>query len=171
MKRPETTEFAEFYQTYIRLVVETDIVSALQDQLSELIGLFSQISDEYGRYAYADGKWTIKELLGHLIDGERVFSYRAFRISRADMTPLPGFDQEPYIKNANYDLFKISDLVEEFSHLRRSNILFFKGLDETGWGRIGTASGTPVSVRALAYIMVGHVRHHISILKERYLKG
>ncbi len=106
MKRPEKTEYAEYYDHYISLVEETDVVSAMQTQLDNLTPLFSQIDDEKGLYAYAEGKWTIKELLGHLIDGERVFAYRAFRFSRADETPLPGFDQNPYIENANYNSIK-----------------------------------------------------------------
>jgi len=169
MKRPEKTEYAEYYDRYISLVAETDIVSAMQSQVDEVTDLFSQISDEKGVYAYAEGKWTITELLGHLIDGERIFAYRAFRFSRADKTPLPGFDQNPYIENANYNSIKLAHLLDELVLLRKSNILFFKNLTDEMWSRTGTASDNEISVRALAFIMVGHIHHHLKILQEKYL--
>lgn len=171
MNRPEKNEYAEYYETYVSLVGETDVVSAMQNQIDELNELFSQISDEKGLYAYAEGKWTIKELLGHLIDGERVFAYRAFRFSRADKTPLPGFDQTPYIENANYNSIKITDLLSELILLRKSNILLFSNLSDEAWSRTGIASDNEISVRALVYILVGHIRHHLNILKERYLSA
>lgn len=169
MNRPEKVEYAEYYETYVSLVEENNIVSAMQKQLDEVNDLFSQMPDEKGLYTYAEGKWTIKELLGHLIDGERVFAYRAFRISRGDRTPLPGFDQNPYIENAGYNSVKLSKLLAEFSLLRQSNILFFQNLSDEMWTQTGIASDNEISVRALAYIMVGHIRHHVKILKERYL--
>ena len=118
MKRPEKTEYAEYYDRYISLVEETDIVNAMQKQLEAVSAAFSQIAEDKALYAYEEGKWTIKELLGHLIDGERIFAYRAFRFSRADETPLPGFDQDPYIKNGNYNAVKLADLLEELVLLR-----------------------------------------------------
>lgn len=169
MKRPEKNEYFHYYETYVSLVNETDIVAAFESQLNELSGLFDSISEEKSTFAYAEGKWTIKELVGHLIDGERMFGYRALRISRGDETPIEGFDQEPYTENAPFNAYRFSDLVEEFALVRKSNILFFKHLKETDWSRMGTASDNPVSVRALAYIMVGHIRHHANILRDRYL--
>lgn len=169
MKRPEKNEYAGFYETYVSLVDETDIVSAMEKQADELNDLFADITDEQGLYAYAEGKWTIKELLGHLIDGERVFAYRAFRFARADKTPLAGFDQNPYIENADYNSIKINDLLDELLLLRKSNILFFKNLPENAWDNVGIASDNEITVRALAYICVGHIRHHMNILRERYL--
>ncbi|HEX8249582.1 MAG TPA: DinB family protein [Pyrinomonadaceae bacterium] len=169
MSRPEKTEYAEYYETYVSLVEETDIVSALQNQLAELENIFASISEEKGAYAYAAGKWNIKELIGHLIDGERVFSYRAFRFSRADRTALASFEQDDYIKYGDFNNRPLADLVEEFSLLRKANLYLFKNLSAEAWTRRGTASDAPVSVRALAYIMVGHVRHHASVLKTRYL--
>ncbi len=169
MNRPEKNEYAAFYETYISLVEETDIVSALEKNLDELQSLFAEVSEEKGSHSYAEGKWSVREVLGHLIDGERVFSYRALRISRDDQTPLAGFEQNSYVANSNFSRAKLADLIEEFSLLRRSNILFFKNLFDEAWFRTGTASEAAVSVRALAYIMVGHVRHHANILRERYL--
>jgi hypothetical protein len=169
MNRPDKTEYAAYYETYVSLVEETDIISALQNQLTELLNLFAAIPEEKGTYAYAEGKWTIKELLGHLIDGERIFAYRALRFARADKTPLEGFHQDPYIENADFNSIKLSNLLKELTLLRAANVLFFESLSEIAWSQIGVASDAEVSVRALAYIMVGHVRHHINILKARYL--
>ncbi|HEX8734055.1 MAG TPA: DinB family protein [Pyrinomonadaceae bacterium] len=171
MSRPEKTEYAEYYETYVSLVEETDIVSALENQLAEIENLFAGIAEEKGAYAYAEGKWSIKELVGHVNDGERIFSYRALRISRADRTPIEGFEQDGYIENSNFNAAALSDLLEEFALLRKANILLFKNLSAEGWTRTGTASGWQFTVRALAFIMVGHVRHHINILKKRYLTG
>ena len=169
MQRPEKNEYAEYYDTYVSLVDETDIVAALQNQLAEMQNLFAGISEVKGAFAYGEKKWTIKELTGHLNDGEKIFAYRALRISRADKTPLEGFEQDGYIENSNFNSCLLIDLAEEFFLLRRANILFFKNLSDEAWLRRGTASGAEVSVRALAYIMVGHVRHHANILRERYL--
>ena len=169
MQRPEKTEYAPYYETYVSLVYETDVVATLQNQLDEMQNLLSEISEEKGAHAYAEGKWTIKELIGHLNDGEKIFAYRALRIARADKTPMEGFEQDGYIENANFNECQFKDLVEEFALLRRANILFFKNLTEEAWTRTGTASGSAVSVRALAYIIIGHVRHHTNILHSRYL--
>ena len=169
MNRPEKEEYAEYYETYISLVEEIDIVSALENQIDELNNLFSAISEEKADFRYAEGKWSIKELLGHLTDGERFFSYRALRISRADKTPMEGFEQDGYIENSNFNSMKLSDLLAEFSHLREANLIFFKNLTDEAWLRTGTASDMPFSVRALAYISVGHIRHHADILRQRYL--
>jgi DinB superfamily len=169
MNRPNKNEYAAYYETYVSLVEESDIVSAMRNQADELREIFSQMSDEQGLYRYEKGKWSIKELLGHLIDGERVFAYRALRFARADKTELAGFDQDPYIENANFDAVKLQDLLEELLSLITANTLFFNNLDDEMWGRTGVASENEISVRALAYIMVGHIRHHVKILKERYL--
>ena len=170
MQRPEKTEYNEYYERYISLVDETEIVAAFENQLREMSELFKSISEEKSAFAYAEGKWTIKEMVGHLIDGERIFGYRALRISRGDETPMEGFEQDGYVENAPFNDYQFSDLVAEFELVRRSNISFFKHLkDKRFLTRTGTASGSPVSVRALAYIMVGHVCHHANILRERYL--
>lgn len=169
MTRPEKTEYAEYYEKYISLVTENEIVAALQNQLEELINIFVSIPEEKGMFTYAPDKWSIKELVGHLIDGERVFAYRALRFSRADKIPVEGFEQDDYVANADFNSIKLTDLVEELSLLRRANILFFKNLTAEMWIQIGTASNADISVRALAFIMVGHISHHLNILNERYL--
>ena len=169
MNRPEKTEYHEYYETYVSLVDETDIVSALQRQAAELESLLSEISEEKAAYAYAEGKWSVKQLVGHLIDGEKIFAYRALRIARNDQTPMEGFEQDGYIENSNFDAVPLADLTEEFMLIRKAHVLFFKNLTDEAWLRVGTANNSPVSTRALAYIIVGHVRHHVGILKSRYL--
>ncbi|HEY0426901.1 MAG TPA: DinB family protein [Pyrinomonadaceae bacterium] len=169
MRRPEKTEYNEYYETYVSLVPETEIVRVLENQQAELQEIFEQISEEKSLHAYAEGKWTIKELLGHLTDGERIFAYRALRISRADQTPIEGFEQDGYIENSNFNQTSLPDLLNELLYVRKANLIFFQNLPENAWMRTGTASDSPVSVRALAYIMAGHIRHHIRVLRERYL--
>ena len=169
MHRPESNEYDRYYETYVSLVPEIDIVAAMENQLSEIAKLFGEITEEKSLYAYAEGKWTIKELVGHLVDGERIFAYRALRISRADLTPIEGFEQDGYIENSNFNAAKFTDLTEELILSRKANLLLFKNMTDEAWTKTGTASGVPVSVRALAFIMVGHIRHHLNILRERYL--
>ncbi len=168
MKRPEETEYIEDYEDYASLVEETDIVSAMRKQLTEVENLFASISEEKGESAYATGKWTIKELLGHLINGERVFSYRALRIACGDQTPLPGFDQDLLTDNSNFNSISLADLRTEFSHILQANIIFFQNLSEEAWERTGTVNDTTASVRAIAYNMVNHTRHHLDSLRSHY---
>ena len=171
MNRPEKNEYAEFYAGYVSLVQETDIIAALLVQTNDLQTLFAEIPEEKGDYRYAEGKWSIRELLGHIIDGERVFSYRALRISRGDQTPLASFEENFYVANSNFSNLKLAAALEEFSLLRQSNVLLFKNLTDEMWAQTGTASDATISVRALAYISVGHIRHHANILRERYLRS
>lgn len=168
MNRPEKGEYAEYYERYISLVEENDIVAVLENQQTELLEFFKNITEEKSLFAYAEGKWSIKEVIGHLTDGERIFAYRALRISRADETPIEGFEQDGYIENSNFNNTKLSELAEELILTRKSNLIFFRNLTEEAWLRTGTASENPVSVRALAYIIAGHIRHHLKILNERY---
>lgn len=169
MNRPEKGEYAEYYERYVSLVEETDIVAVLETQQAEMLEVFETISEEKSHFAYGADKWTIKELIGHLTDGERIFAYRALRISRADETPIEGFEQDGYIENSNFNNTPFSELTGELLLTRKSNLILFKYLQDEAWSRTGTASGNPVSVRALAYIMAGHIRHHLNILNERYL--
>ncbi len=169
MNRPEKSEYNEDYETYVSLVPETRIVSVLEDQIAELEDLVAEIPEEKGDFAYADGKWTIKEVVGHLTDAEKTFAYRAMRVARCDKTPIEGFEQDGYVENGNFNCRSLVDLTEEFVLLRKANLYFFKNLDDQAWIRLGTANGFPFSVRALAYICAGHVRHHLNILNIRYL--
>ena len=141
----------------------------LSGQPAEVRALVADLPEEKGKHAYADGKWTIKELLSHIIDGERIFSYRVLRISRGDITPIEGFEQDGYIETSNANNRSFADLLDEFELQRRSNMLMVSNISDEGSKRMGTASDNPVSVRALTYVMAGHVTHHINILRERYL--
>ncbi|MDQ3220230.1 MAG: DinB family protein [Acidobacteriota bacterium] len=170
MFKPENSEYDPYYETYISLVKNDDILGVLAGQPGELQELFAEMPEEKGALAYDEDKWTIKELLGHLIDGERMFAYRIFRISRADKTPIEGFEQDGYIENARSNSRSFSGLLEEFALLRNANMLFFKNLSDEDWLRTGTANNVGISVRALAYIMAGHITHHINILRTRYLR-
>lgn len=167
--RPDTTEYAPYYEKYVSLVPETNITSVLESQLEGTLNLIRGLSDEQAMHRYAPDKWTIKQVIGHIIDGERIFAYRALRFSRNDKQKLPGFDQDEFMEYADFDARSIADLAEEFEHARRANILMFKSFGEEVWSRRGTASEAEVSVRGLAYIMAGHERHHVHILKDRYL--
>lgn len=169
MLRPESTEYAPYYDRYISLVAGADIVETLAAQPDEIRSLLATLPEEKGKYRYAEGKWTIKELLSHIIDGERIFSYRALRISRGDKTPIEGFEQDDYITNSNANNRTFSDLLDEFTLERQANIHMFKNISAVGSEEVGTANGNPVSARAIAYTMAGHVRHHIGVLKEKYL--
>ena len=168
ISRPEKSEYASYYYMYVTLV-EGDIISALKQQIDKTIGVLSDINEEKGQYKYADGKWSIKELVGHLLDTERIMAYRALRIARGDKTPTAGFEQDDYIENSNFDLCSLSVLTKEFELIRQSNILMFSNLTESAWHRTGTASDNTFSTRALAYIIAGHELHHINVLQEKYL--
>lgn len=169
MQRPETNEYGAYYDKYISKITEDDLLGVLERQPEELADLFRGLSEEKGLHAYEVGKWSMKESISHVIDGERIFGYRLLRISRGDETPIEGFEQEGYIENSHANERSFADLLEEFSLQRRANMLMFRNLREDGWRRMGTASDVPVSVRALAYIMAGHVRHHQAIFREKYL--
>jgi hypothetical protein len=169
MSRPQQAEYDPYYQKYISLVPENEIIPALKNQIDELADLFKGVPEEKGTYTYADGKWTVKEVLSHLIDGERMFAYRAFRIARGDKTPIEGFEQDGYIENSYANLRTLAELMREFDLLREANLMFFSNLESSDWVRTGTANNVEISVRSLAWIMVGHIRHHVAILKERYL--
>jgi hypothetical protein len=169
MYKPDSSEYAPYYEKYISLVPETDIRDAYAAQPDELRDALDGVDEDKGTYAYANGKWTIKELLSHVIDGERIFGYRMHRISRGDKTPIEGFEQDDYIATSNANERSFANLLDEFDHNRRANVLLLNNLDETALTRMGTASDNAVSTRAIANICIGHVRHHLNILKERYL--
>ena len=169
MNRPEETEYAPYYQSYVEQVSESDIMAVLRGELDDLDVLLGRVPAEKETYAYAEGKWTVREIIGHLIDGERVFGYRALCIARGEKQNLPGFDQNDYMLTAPYSHIELEDLLSELRLVRLSNIAMFRSLDEEAWNRVGTANGNEITLRALAFIMAGHVRHHMNVLKERYL--
>lgn len=168
--RPKPDEFLDYYARYIDRVPDGDIVDTLSRQITETVAFFKSIPESKADYQYAPGKWTIRQVIGHLSDGERVFQYRAFRFSRADATPVPGFEENDYVDNAPFKKVSMEKLIGEFEYLRRASIYMFSNLDAEAMGRVGVANGHPVSVRAIAFIMAGHVTHHVQIMKDRYLK-
>ena len=167
--KPAPTEHAPEFSQYVTLVGEGDIIQTLEQQLENSLSLLRTISPDKGNFRYAPDKWSVKELLGHLIDSERIFSYRALSFARNDQSPLPGYEQNDYVREGNFDSRNLADLAEEFAIVRRATIQLLRPLNETEWLRHGKANENDVSVRALAYIIAGHVAHHAAILQERYL--
>jgi uncharacterized damage-inducible protein DinB len=169
LARPPASEYAPYYGKYIALVPEGDIVATLQRQLETTLAVLRGIDEADAGKRYAEGKWSIKEVVGHLIDSERVFAYRALRFARNDQTPLAGFEQDDYVVAADFDARTLADLAEEFEQVRRATIHLFKSLSADAWSRTGKANDNEVSVRALAYITAGHEAHHVQVLRTRYL--
>ncbi len=169
MTRPQTNEAASYYFKYIDLITSDDIVPAMENQMGEMLQFLSGISEEQSLHAYEPGKWTIREVLNHVNDGERVFAGRAFWFARGFTEALPSFDQDIAVEMAHANNMSWAELVEEFKIVRLGTIALLKTLPAEAWERTGVASDNPVSVRALAYIIAGHVTHHINVLRERYL--
>jgi hypothetical protein len=165
--RPDSIEYAPYYGKYVSLVPEGDILVTLGRQSLETVALLAP-REAVGDSRYAPGKWSVKESVGHLIDTERVFSYRALRIARNDKTPLAGFEQDDYVKYGPFAQLSLSTLLEEFTLVRKATVALFRALDETAWTRRGVASNNEVTVRALAYMIAGHELHHRRIFQERY---
>lgn len=171
MSIPEKQEYPPFYQPYIDVLdKESGMTDLLEISLEQFEQVLYNIDSAKQEYYYAEGKWTIKELVQHMIDAERVFIYRALRLSRQDKTPLPGFDENLYVSNYESNNRDYTDLLDEFCLLRRSNILMIKGFSEKELDSEGVVSGLPITVRAIAHICSGHVLHHLKIIEERYLK-
>lgn len=168
IERPTPSEYAPFYAGYIAALADGDILETLERQTSELRQLAASTPADRETFRYGEGKWSVREVFGHLIDGERVFSYRVLRFSRGDETPLPGFDENDYVAASHFDRRPLSDLVDELVLLRQANLRLLRSLAPEDWTRTGTANNHPVSVRALAFIMAGHVRHHLNLLRDRY---
>jgi DinB family protein len=168
MNRPLESEYAPFYRGYVAQIGEQEILPVLRSQLDHLDVLLGQVTPERETYAYAEAKWSIRELAGHLIDAERVFGYRSFCIARGETRNLPGFDEKEYMLSAPYNQIDLEDLLSELRLVRLANIAMLRNLDDQAWMRVGTANDAQVSVRALAFIMAGHVRHHMGVLRERY---
>lgn len=169
---PTSEEYSPFYADYVqRALAKENLFSALNQQIDEIKSALGHLSDEQARFKFGPSEWSIKEVMGHLNDVERVFSYRLLRVSRNDSTPLPGFEQEDYVREAGFDNYALNDLINEFESLRRANILAIKNMPEAAVSHHGTASGMTVSARALIYMLVGHVDHHLTSLHEKYLPG
>jgi hypothetical protein len=166
--RPESSEYAPFYHKYVESVPEGDVVALLREGGRDLLDTVAAVPEDRAGFRYAEGKWSIREVIGHVIDAERIFTYRALRIARGDTTPLASFDENAYVKTAGSDARALSNLAREFGAVRESSVQLFESLPADAWGRSGVASDRDVSVRALAYIATGHAMHHLRILRERY---
>jgi hypothetical protein len=169
--RPEPDEIPAHYAGYIQRVPEPDPVTACAAQIEATAALLHGLSDTDAMYRYGRGKWSIKEVIGHLADTERILSYRALRIARGDATPLPSFDENAYVPVARFDDRSLADLVGELRTVRAATLALLRTFDVEAWRRRGTASGTPVSVRALGFTIPGHERHHVEVLTTRYGVG
>lgn len=169
MTRPDSTEHAPYFAKYISLVPDGEIIATLGKQIESTLGLLGGLSEAQGELRYAPGKWSVKEVIGHLIDAERIFAYRALRFARNDQRPLAGFDENDFVANAGFGARRLADLAEEFECVRRSSLYLFRHLDDEAWSRRGVANDNEIGVRALAWITAGHELHHLEILRSRYL--
>lgn len=170
LTRPQAGEYAEHFAVYIDKVPEGDLLELLQTQPAFAKEEWGSLTEEQGNYRYAEGKWSLKEVLGHISDTERVMSYRLLRISRGDTTPLPGFDEELFVRHSTFGRQPVSALLHDFSAVRESTLSLIRQLDDEAWLRQGNASGVTISARALAYVIAGHAQHHLSMIRERYLQ-
>lgn len=166
---PDRTEFADYYLPYVEKVAGDDVMKVLQGQAGEVLPLLESVSEERSLHRYAAGKWSIRQVVSHMNDSERLFSFRAFWFARGIADPLPSFDQDDAIALAGADERSWGSHLEEFKSVRSATLALFENLPDDAWMRRGVASGYPFSVRALAYICAGHVEHHLRVLRERYL--
>lgn len=166
--RPAPSEHAPFYARYVDGVPDGDLLSILEAQLNQVLAFVRGLPESRGGHRYAPGKWSIREVLGHMMDTERIFAYRALRIARGDATPLAGFEENAYVAAASFDARTLADLAEEYEAVRRSTLHLFRHLDREALARAGTANNAAVTVRALAWIIAGHERHHLGLLRGAY---
>jgi len=167
--RPEPSEYAEFYEKYIALVPQGDLFATLEKQLNQYKSLLGKLTEPQSEFRYEPAKWSIKEVVGHVTDTERIFAYRLLRIARGDQTPLSGFEQDDYVKEGNFSARKLADLLEEFSLVRHATLALLRSLPSKAWTRRGNANQKEITVRALGFIIAGHDCHHRVILEQRYL--
>ncbi|NOU97213.1 DinB family protein [Paenibacillus sp. LMG 31456] len=169
IKRPEADEYAPYYERYIKLVPSGDLISHLRSQLTDTLELLQPVPDMKSSYRYAPGKWSLREVVGHMVDTERIMSYRLLRVSRGDATPMAGFDEDAYAKEANYEAYPLQSILDEFSTVRKSTLFMLERLTPEAWGYWGTANDSKFTTRALSYIIAGHELHHRSVIQARYL--
>jgi uncharacterized damage-inducible protein DinB len=170
-QRPETNEYASYYSTYVGLVPKGNILQILKEQVNETMGLVKDISEAQALFRYGPGKWSIKEVIGHMSDTERVMAYRLLCFARGDVKGLPGFNENEYVLNASFDNQSISDLLDNLLLVRKATLQLIKSLDSEAWLKRGNANNVEVTVRALAYIIAGHEIHHRNIINQKYISS
>lgn len=170
MPRPDLDTIPEFYHKYVQLVTEDDVVAALENNTTQTLSLLRNIQDEQWDHRYAEGKWSIKEMVQHMLDAERIFSYRALCFARGETASLPGFDENNYAAASAADGRLKEELIDEFEAVRKATVLLFRSFSEEQLSRSGTANQKPIGVNSIGFVTVGHVMHHVNILRERYLK-
>lgn len=166
--RPLPTEYPEYYHRYVDAVEGDDVLEVLAEQTDTVLQFFEGLDEAQTLYRYADGKWSAREVLGHLLDSERIFGMRALCFARGEQQSLPGFEENDYVIAAMFDERPLESILDEWQALRIANLIMFQSFDDEAWQRTGMANHKPVSVNALAWIIAGHVRHHLNILHERY---
>lgn len=171
LERPLAGEYGSHFEPYVEKVPDVDLAVLLESQIEECIQLLSGISEEQSKFRYAEGKWSLKEVLGHIADTERIMSYRLLRIARGDKTPLPGFEENLFVAHSQADTRSMNDLLQDFAAVRIATLSLFRQLDDEAWMRVGNASGHDTTARAIAYIIAGHAIHHMGIMKDRYLSA
>jgi hypothetical protein len=169
IEQPQSNEYPPYYQGYLDLVKGGDVIRTLKDQIIDIQAVISTIPEEKEGFAYAEGKWTIKEVIGHIIDTERVLAYRAMRFARKDKTILPGFDENTFVANANFNKRTLYELAHEFAIVREANITMFKTFEKDQLIEKGNANGQQVSVRSIIYMIAGHAAHHVNVIRTKYL--
>ena len=167
--RPEADEFSPLHAAYVAHVPDGDIVQTLRAQIGDTVALVHSLSEDRGAHRYAPGKWSIRQVLGHMADTERIMAYRALRVARGDTTPRAGFDEDEFVAHASFDARALHELAEDLVIVRTATVALFAPMSDTELTRSGTANGARVTARALAWIIAGHERHHLAILRERYL--
>ena len=161
-------EYASFYEGYINLIPEGNVIEILEQQAEQVQAAFHSLSEEEGNYRYSEGKWSVKEVLGHLTDNERIMSTRLLRIARGDTTPLPGYDQDVFMDGHPFETYSIVDMAEEYTVVRQSTLVMLRHLSPEAWLRKGIANNYTASARAIACVIAGHELHHLAILRDRY---
>jgi hypothetical protein len=169
LEKPAVTEYPEYFQNYTKLLPDGDVLAILEQQMDSTLELIEKIGEDRAGHRYAPDKWSIKEVFGHVVDIERVFAFRALVFGRGDTTPLPGVEQDDLVAGGDFDSRSLQSIGEEFWHQRESNITLFKSFGKEAWMRIGSASGYELTVRSIPYIMAGHERHHVGVIRDRYL--
>lgn len=166
--RPDPAEYAPYFARYTRNVTEDDVLAALEAQMRDTAAMLARIDDAKASYRYAPEKWSVKEVVGHFIDAERVFAYRALAVARGEQASLPSFDENDYVRNADFDARSIGELASEYAAARAATLAMFRGFSDEAWQRRGVANNNAVTTRALAHIALGHERHHLNVLREKY---